>query len=54
MKTDDFLRWLAEKNGYVHPVSLPGGRYACLNARTYNTQLIVGQIGNRIGYDDAW
>lgn len=49
-----FLRWLVEDNGYRDAVALPGGRYACLSVRGHNTQIIVGQIGDRIGWDDAW
>ena len=50
----DFLRWLEEECGYAWPVELPGGRYAAINPRMYNTQIIVGRMGDRYGWDDAW
>jgi hypothetical protein len=50
----DFLRWLIEENGYAAPVILPGGRYACVNPRPFNTQIITAKIGARTGYDTAW
>jgi hypothetical protein len=53
MSDEDFLRWLAD-SGYRHPMPLPGGRYACINVRYYNTQIITGRWGNRIGWDNAW
>jgi hypothetical protein len=53
-ETENFLRWLVEDNGYYLPVEVPGGRYVCLNVRRHNTQILVGQIGNRFGWDNAW
>jgi hypothetical protein len=54
MSEADFLRWLVEANGYVAPVALPGGRYACVFPRGFNAQLITGRIGDRFGWADAW
>jgi hypothetical protein len=54
MSNEGFLRWLVEANGYSYPVEIPGGRYACLNVRWANTQILVGQIGDRVGWDNAW
>jgi hypothetical protein len=50
----DFLCWLIEENGYTAPFPLSGGRYACLNPRPFNTQIITARIGDRTGYDTAW
>ena len=50
----DFLRWLIEENGYAAPAILPGGRYACVNPRPFNTQIITAKIGDRTCYDTAW
>jgi hypothetical protein len=52
--TTDFLRWLVEENGYALPFPLPGGRYACLEGRPYNTRIIVGRIGDKYGFTTAW
>jgi hypothetical protein len=52
--TADFLRWLIQANGYAFPALLPGERYACLNPRMYNTQVLTGRIGDRTGYTTAW
>jgi hypothetical protein len=49
----EFLRWLLTQ-GYTCPTALPGNRYAAIFARTHNTQIIVGPIGNKAGFDDAW
>lgn len=51
---EKFLRWLVEENGYGCPTPLPGGRYACLSPRAYNTQILTGRIGDRTGWDNAW
>lgn len=53
MNDAEFLRWLIEE-GYSFPQLLPGNRYGCLNQRIYNTQLIIGRIGDKISYDTAW
>jgi hypothetical protein len=52
--TAEFLRWLVEANGYAAPVELPGGRFACLDVRPFNTRIVTARIGDRIGIDDAW
>jgi hypothetical protein len=50
----DFLRWLVEECGYALPVVLPGGRYACIYRRAFNTQIVTAKIGDRVGLDTAW
>jgi hypothetical protein len=52
--TTDFLCWLAQENGYALATPLPGERYACLNPRMYNTQILTGRIGDKISWDTAW
>jgi hypothetical protein len=52
--TTGFLRRLVQENGYVCVTPLPGERYACLNPRPYNTQILTGRIGDTIGWDTAW
>ncbi len=54
MTQSDFLRWLVEVNGYVFPQLLPEGRYACINPRMYNTQIITGRVGDTGGFSTAW
>jgi hypothetical protein len=51
---NDFLQWLHEASGYHFPTELPGGRYACINRRWHNTQVITGRMGDRTGFADAW
>jgi hypothetical protein len=51
---EDFLEWLSKECGYQMPTEVPGNRYVCLNIRTTNTQILVGKIGDRYGWDNAW
>jgi hypothetical protein len=53
-ETEAFLTWLQDANGYRGAVELPGARYAALNVRPYNAQIITGQLGDRAGFADAW
>jgi hypothetical protein len=50
----EYLRWLSETCGYTSAVQLPDGRYACINPRPFNTQIITGRMGDYIGYSDTW
>jgi hypothetical protein len=52
--TAAFLRWLVQENGYACATPLAGERYACLNPRAYNTQILTGRIGDTVGWDTAW
>ena len=48
-----YLQWLLDI-GYMHPRPLPGGRYGCIIRMAYTHAVVVGQIGDQIGYDDRW
>lgn len=48
-----FLQWLIDL-GYQHPRPLPGGRYACVVRMMFTHAIIVGKIGDRVGYIDRW
>lgn len=48
-----FLDWLIEI-GYRSPVALPGGRYAALEIRAFNTRVVTARLGDRTSVDDAW
>lgn len=50
----EFRDWLVTECGYISVHPLGDGRYTCLSARAFNTQILVGRIGDRTGYDDAW
>ena len=51
-KDTDYLRWLSET--YTSIVPLPGRRFACINHRPFNTQIITGRMGDYVGYSDTW
>jgi hypothetical protein len=53
-KVEDFMRWLKESCGYIHPVEISGERYACINVRQNNTQILIGRIGDQTSWDNAW
>ena len=49
-----FLQWLIDECGYKHPRPLPGGRFACVARMMFTHALLVGRIGDRVGYADRW
>jgi hypothetical protein len=49
-----FLQWLIDACGYLRPKPLPGGRYAAIEPKVFTHAIVVGRIGERVGYDDTW
>jgi hypothetical protein len=54
MTESEFLRWLVEECGYLHPKPIPGGRYACIFPKLYTHAIITGRIGDRVSIGDCW
>lgn len=49
-----FLQWLLDECGYLDVRILPNRRYAAVRQFMFTHAILVGKIGNRIGYDDRW
>lgn len=49
-----YLQWLEKHCGYSNVRPLPGERWAALEQFLYSHAIIVGQIGDRVGYSDRW
>src|SRR5664279_4447081 len=49
-----FLQWLKDECKYLDIHILPGFRWAAVKPMMFTHALIVGKIGDRIGYDDRW
>ena len=54
LATAEFFTYLIRDCGYSHPRLLDEGRYACLMPLLYTSAIIVGRLGDRIGYSDRW
>jgi hypothetical protein len=53
----DELEWLAEMaaaNGYVRPVPMGDGKYACLCIFAFTYGIITGRMFNDWTYEDRW
>lgn len=49
-----FLHWLMHENGYHNPKPLGDGRYAAIVPMQFTHAIVVGQMGDKISYDDRW
>jgi hypothetical protein len=50
---DDFLGFLSD-NGYGMIMVLPAGRWAGIFQFAFTWAIIVGRVGDKVGYDDRW
>lgn len=48
-----FLQWLKEA-GYNNPRPLQDGRYTAIVSFAFTHAIIVGQLGDTLGYNDRW
>lgn len=51
-----FLQWLIDECGYVAPKPLieRPGYYAVVQPKAFTHAIILGRIGDRLGYDTHW
>jgi hypothetical protein len=49
-----FLQYLKQECGYKDPRPLPGGRFAAILPLMYTNAIVVGRMGDDIGYDNRW
>lgn len=50
----EYLTYLVQSCSCSHPRLLEDGRYVCLMPFLYTSAIIVGRIGDYMGYDDRW
>jgi hypothetical protein len=49
-----FFTWLHDQGEYSDIRELPGNRYALICRFAFTWAILVGRLGDRIGYDDRW
>lgn len=50
----DYLRWLKDECGYKHIRLMPDGRWAAVYPLLFTAAVIVGRVGDKVGFDDRW
>lgn len=48
-----FMQWLKE-NGYKRVTPIGDGRWVALNQLAFHWSMLIGRIGDRMGYDDRY
>jgi hypothetical protein len=48
-----FLQWLLDQ-GFKHPKPIGNGQYAGILPKLFTHAVVVGRIGDYIGFDDLW
>lgn len=52
--TADYLTWLERDCSYRFVRLLPDGRWSGVSPLMFTAAIIVGKVGNFIGFDDRW
>jgi hypothetical protein len=50
----EYLRWLADENGYLVPRKIPGGRWAAISRLMFTHAIITGKMLDLYGLDNRW
>lgn len=51
---EEFFKNLHDNEGYLHIKQIPGNRYAAIYPLMYTHAIIIGNIGDKYGYNDRW